>query len=294
MLSKMSGRFHRGHQLLVTAIVLFISCGLIGCGKSTTSPGNSDSPTTANSNSEKSDSRLQVKTSVQNLESTASKVESEEIKELKKRKLKYDTNADGEITEIDFGRTKATAEKLKLLQKFPALEVLNLDKTELDDKGLAALKSLKKLQVLSLEENPITNAGLENLKDLKTLEVLSLQKTKITGAGLKHIRDLKRLRVLNLSHTKVEDSGLEHLKNLTDIETLAMQKVPANGSGFVHLKNLKNLITLNLDDTIIKGDAMLNFKDLPKIRIIYMRNAKVSRKSIRKLQDAQPSLAVFQ
>lgn len=214
---------------------------------------------------------------------------------LKKLGVEYDTNGDEQVIEINFKKKKASAEALKLAGRFASLEILNLDKTGVTDKQLAYVKGLTGLRELSLEENPITDDGLPHLAGLKKLEVLSLVKTKITGAGLKHLQKLSGLTVLNLSHCNVKDSALGHLTAYPKLETLALQATKVNGSGFVHLAKLKNLITLNLDDVTIKGrSAMLNFKDLPKIRIIYMRNSKVSKRSIDKLTDANPSLAVFQ
>jgi len=213
---------------------------------------------------------------------------------LKKLGCRYDTDAEGRVTEIDFNKKKLTPEALEFIQQFPHLEVLNLDGTGIKDDQLADLSGFKKLTSLSLQSNPVTDNGLVHLKDMKTLEVLALEKTKITGRGLRHIKGLTNLRVLNLSQCRIGDDPLDNLKAMKQMETLALQNAGVRGPGLKHVGGLTNMITLNLDDSKIEGRNLLHLKPLQKLRIIYMRDSRVSQRSVEKLEELIPSLAIFQ
>ena len=179
MLNQKFNRMVRSPRFIL-GVTPFLLTGLIqiGCGNSTNSSA-AEGPERTAVRSEKKTEQVS--------ETKPSPAEAKDVAELKKLKFDYDTNAEGQVIEIDFKHQKVTKFSLKLVGRFPALEVLNLDKTQLVDADLSSLKGLTKLLVLSLEENAITDKGLEHLKGMKILDVLSLQKTKITEIGRAHV-----------------------------------------------------------------------------------------------------------
>lgn len=216
-----------------------------------------------------------------------------DVAELKRLGFTYDTDANGHVTEINFNKRKVTPQSLKLVAKFPSLEILILDKTGLTNDQLGRLTGLRNLKQISLEEDPINDAGLVHLKEMPGLTNLSLSKTKVTGRGLKHIKGLTKLKTLNLAHCPVADDSLANLTGMTDMITLTLQNCGVTGPGLKYVGKLTKLITLNLDDSKIVGQSLLHLKPCQKLRIIYMRNSTVSKRSIRRLEEEIESIAIF-
>jgi len=216
-----------------------------------------------------------------------------DVAELKKLGLSYDSDANGRVTEINFNKKKATPAALRLLGRFPALEILILDKTGLTNEQLGRLKGLPKLKQLSIEENPIDDSGLAHVTLMPGLTTLSLSKTKVTGRGLRHIKGLTKLEVLNLAHCKITDDSLENLTGMKDMITLTLQNCGITGPGLKQVGKLAKMITLNLDDSKIVGQSLMHLKNCSKLRIIYMRNCTVSKRSIKRLEEEIESIAIF-
>ena len=90
------------------------------------------------------------------------------------------------------------------------LRELDLEDTEVTDKGLERLKELSRLERLEVSA-AITDTGLEQLRGLSQLKWLDLSNTSVTDAGREQLRGLDRLETLDLSYTLITDAGLMHL-----------------------------------------------------------------------------------
>jgi hypothetical protein len=66
---------------------------------------------------------------------------------------------------------------------------LNLDYTDVGDKGLAALAGLEKLERLSLDSTEATDAAAEQLIQFRRLKGLNLYHTLITEKGHQQVRE---------------------------------------------------------------------------------------------------------
>ena len=88
----------------------------------------------------------------------------------------------------------------------PVIAVTYWYHTGLTDAGLkaiaGALEQLPALEMLNLDCTQITDQGLANLKGLTCPSELSLRATRITDAGLKHLERLSSLKKLDLKLTK--------------------------------------------------------------------------------------------
>lgn len=75
------------------------------------------------------------------------------------------------------------------------LENLNLQETEVTDRGVACLERLPRLQYLRLKGNPqLTNACVRHLAQLVGLVDLQIHETSIDEAGLRQLAGLTQLR----------------------------------------------------------------------------------------------------
>ena len=75
-------------------------------------------------------------------------------------------------------------------------------------------KGFVKLQRLDLEGTQVFNKGLEHLKGRPRLEALGLENvSEVSDRGPVHLKGLTNLRTLNLAGTKVPDVGVQDLQH---------------------------------------------------------------------------------
>lgn len=84
------------------------------------------------------------------------------------------------------------------LRQLPAVEILYLSGTSLDDDGLSTLTSIRSLLKLWTDETNITDAGIEHINNFNKLVLIGLRKTKISAPGCLKI-NLRTLRSLEVS-----------------------------------------------------------------------------------------------
>ncbi len=89
------------------------------------------------------------------------------------------------------------------LKQLPALEMLNLDCTQLTDQGLTHLKGLTHLSELSLRATRITDAGLKHLEKLSSLKKLALNLTAVSRRGVEALR--KALPRTVVAHSRFDE-----------------------------------------------------------------------------------------
>ena len=80
-----------------------------------------------------------------------------------------------------------------LAERFPAVTILEIENTSVDDLGVKDVVKLQDVTRLSLYHNPVTDASLDEIEKLPELRMLSCGRSGITAAG---IENLKRRRPL--------------------------------------------------------------------------------------------------
>jgi uncharacterized protein (TIGR03067 family) len=96
------------------------------------------------------------------------------------------------------------------LERLPALEMLNLDCTQVTDRGLAHLKGLTRLSELSLKATRITDAGLKHLEKLSSLKKLDLRLTAVSRRGVESLR--KALPRAVIAHSRFDEPAADLAK----------------------------------------------------------------------------------
>ncbi len=105
---------------------------------------------------------------------------------------------------------------LKIIGQLGTLEMLDLDSTEITDRGIKHLQELTLLEDLRLKDNPqLTDKCVEFLLHIKQLKSVHLGNTSITITGLKKLICKKELRLIILG------SDFKNFKNdLLEISVL--------------------------------------------------------------------------
>ncbi|MFG0297217.1 MAG: hypothetical protein ACF8PG_15020 [Maioricimonas sp. JB045] len=106
------------------------------------------------------------------------------------------------------------------LARFSRLQRLNLNSTDLTDRGLARLTRLADLRELDLGDTLVTNVGLGQLKKFEHLERLNLGFCSgLTEEGLHELAELP-LKHLDLTFMPLSTIGVVHLCAIDTLETL--------------------------------------------------------------------------
>jgi hypothetical protein len=168
---------------------------------------------------------------------------------------------------VFLSETKVTDADLAHFAWLKELEVLDIRDTDVSDAGLAPLKECRKVWRLWLQGTRVTDMGLIHLKGLSKLANLDLSNTEVTAAGLESLKGLP-LRFLQLSGTKITDAGLLCTKDMP-LWILNLSKTGVTDAGLGHLKGLEELRVLDLRDTKVTAKGILEFrKSLPDVLIL--------------------------
>jgi Leucine-rich repeat (LRR) protein len=172
---------------------------------------------------------------------------------------------------------------MDILSGLPALEVVDISNTGIDDPGLNALAGIKGLRVLiadqvmaigdgglrdfdsapcagvleklSLAATAIGDEGAAQIGRLEALKILSLASTRLTTGGAMALGKLDHLEQLNLSFTQVGDEAMPCLAALSALHTLDLSGTPVSPSGVKALTRAANLNKLSI--SLAYGDGMV-------------------------------------
>jgi hypothetical protein len=146
-----------------------------------------------------------------------------------------------------------TDDNLKRFESCTDLWALNLDESDITDRGLRAATSFQQLGDLSLSGTQVTDEGLMQLSELPNLTTLSLERTNITDRGMDAISKLT-LTELNLADTQVTDAGLRKLRKMVSLQELNLAGTSVDGHG---VPSLPGLSTVNLDRTQVTDASLV-------------------------------------
>jgi RNA polymerase sigma factor (sigma-70 family) len=157
---------------------------------------------------------------------------------------------------------KVTEDALKDLRRFPKLTTLELMGKNWTGTRWKELEGLENLQELHVEFAP--NLGDGDWRPLRQLRELSLDGTQATGAGLKELVNLRRLNISN--SPKFADAGMREVGELKNLEALWLDGTAVGDAGLWELRTLRNL------------------------KELVIRDSKVTRAGLEKLQKSLPQL----
>ncbi len=98
------------------------------------------------------------------------------------------------------------------IERFQALDYLNLGSMQLDSETLKRLKSLPALSGLYLGDNRcLLDEWLPLLADCKSLRKLGIRSTPITDVGLQHLAQMPWLADIDIRDARVTEAGVRQL-----------------------------------------------------------------------------------
>jgi Leucine-rich repeat (LRR) protein len=187
------------------------------------------------------------------------------------------------LREIYLCNTPIRSQYMHILSALPALELVDISNTGIDDVGLNALAGITGLKVLiadrvmavgdaglqdfgqapcagvlqrlSLATTAIGDDGAALIGRLSALKILSLASTHVTTGGALQLEKLTHLEHLNLAFTQVGDAAMGTLSALNALRTLDLSGTPVSPTG---VKALARAVSLNkLSLSLAYGDGMV-------------------------------------
>ena len=203
-----------------------------------------------------------------------------------------------------------------------AIQYLNLEGTDVDDKQLQYVGRLSGLLMLGLEQTKITDVGfppLENLKKLirldlsafdvhregfgvgdqamavaaklPALESITLRLTKVTDVGMAELAKNKSIRSISMAGTAVTDEGLKSLSKLPNLSVLGLgvydEGANVTDEGMKTVGEMIQLEHLDLSGTPITNEGLKHLASLKQLKSLSFENTKVSEAGLAHLEPLQ-------
>lgn len=196
----------------------------------------------------------------------------------------------------------ASNRQLKLLERLPNLEALNMKLVFFDDEGrrivdqagfeveqFFRLPNLPRLKGLNLYGTVFRGDGLEHLSNL---EVLDLTDTDMNDLACEKLGRLHNLKLLSLAGTKVTNNGLRNFAALDQLEELSFQGCPISDAGLQHLANLCELRRLRLALTEVTDASIPVLKRFEKLQYLGLDQTAITAEGHKQLKAALPSCVI--
>lgn len=130
----------------------------------------------------------------------------------------------------------------------PKLYKLQLQTNKI--KKLRMIERFKNLTILNLSDNKLTSAGLSLLTQISTLKSINLAYNEIDS--LKNFENLRGLESLNLSNNDI--SEIPPLPNLSNLKFLDLSGNPIKK--LENIQYLEKLISIKCENTLIPADQL--------------------------------------
>jgi len=152
------------------------------------------------------------------------------------------------------------------IDRAPAVEVLAIFSSRVDDGTFHEIESLPKLRELSLNSVKVSAERLGALSNLRMLRALEVARASLDEGALGRLGGFHNLRSLALRNSRIASGDLQALSALKRLETLDLNGVQAvNSQDVARLAELPQLRDLYLTGTLVNADAiphLIKFRQL--------------------------------
>jgi hypothetical protein len=173
-----------------------------------------------------------------------------------------------------------------IIDKLPpdGIDVLELSASSMDDsedglcdKTLAKVGHLKGLVVLDLDRSDASDVGMAHACELPNLQKLSAFSTTMQGKCLEQISTLKQLRRMRLSHNSIGDDNLRFLSALPHLEVIDVIACNVGDAGLKNLSRCAELVSLTVaDNAKITDQSVKYLASLKKLKFLGLRRTAIT------------------
>ena len=90
--------------------------------------------------------------------------------------------------------------------------LLQLECSQITDKGMLNLPDLPNLRCIDLDSTSITNLSMDKVATFLSLEEIWIEDTSITDEGLIKLSPLNKLRYISAEYTDISDAAVQKLR----------------------------------------------------------------------------------
>ncbi len=169
-------------------------------------------------------------------------------------------------------------------------ERLDLDSTDIADRGLTSLSPLKKVRFFKAARTQIRGDGFGAFKGWDELHVLLLSSNDFKPGCFKKLPRLKKVRKIDLFSTGIGDSDLADLKGMPALVELKIGKNnKITDKGMAALVAMPTLELIDLSFTSVTVEGLKKLKGLPKLRQLTVSFEKLTPLGVYHLRRALPN-----
>lgn len=213
--------------------------------------------------------------------------------------------------EDDFNLSKLKGDKdvtdagLSRISQLPYIQSLNLDRSQITNKGIQKLEGAKfsSLSIIGTKVDGAAGPSFAKMPNLKVLDAsetalddkavasivspklaqLKLDDTKITDASSTSLVQAKNLEILSLKNTKVGDTTASAIAKLTHLSKLNLAGTAIGDIGAKDLSKLSQVVNLNLEGTKITDKAVADIAKMPALLELNLSNTQIGDGSVEAL-----------
>lgn len=199
-----------------------------------------------------------------------------------------------QLNELDIGHIDLTNRSIDSILKLTRLRSLSINKTKINDAGIAKLAGLKSLTYLDLRETPITDSSLASISKMQGLRTLNLANTKVTDKGLRYLISMPNLKRLDLSQTAITDATARNiLSKMISLEELNLSRTAITNEGVKALNPLSNLRKLWIRDNLkVTSASVSHLASHKKMQDLELQKSGIDPAGIQRLGNALPNSEV--
>ncbi|MBV6457284.1 MAG: hypothetical protein HONBIEJF_00392 [Fimbriimonadaceae bacterium] len=197
------------------------------------------------------------------------------------------------LEELHIEETNITSDGLKLWQPNSLVRSLTLSFSTLEPDGWSHLASFTGLQELAIRHEyadpfiaynrpplpPSIDSGLLELSSLRNLKVLSVPGRDIEGPGLACVLNMPHLEVIVLDNTRVPAPSLRVLSGCTTLSQLHLSNTGVDDDVLIELADSLDILGISLANTSVTDRGILHLVSKGKLLSIFAEDVSWTQKA---------------
>lgn len=165
-----------------------------------------------------------------------------------------------QLMDVNLSQTAISDETVKILSALPIVE-LRLRGTDISSRSLTSIAKMPALRILDLSETLIDDTGGADFRRMQSLVQVNLWATGVGDSTVKSIAELKNVSWINLDGTRISDKSVASLARMPSLNWLHLGSTSISDQCIPDLKSIKNLKHLNIAFTLIGEKALTNLRE---------------------------------
>lgn len=197
-----------------------------------------------------------------------------------------------QVVFLDTAKFPISDEQMPDIARLTSLRYLNLQDTEITDRGLLLLGNLKLINHLNIARAMITGKGLMIVAQFKQLEDLDAGFNQLSDQSISCLEHLPKLRIVTLSAARLGDESMAVFGKMQQLKELRLDRNKSiTDAGVAKLTGLHlTLLDLSVCDGITTKSLKF-FQQMPSLKHLYI-DFKMAGADLDALKKALPNCQI--